>query len=114
VLSLVLPGHQPLLRNLSPRHYTPVATEAAGSRALQMIPPNASVVAQAAIAPHLSRRHELYVIGERTPDADFVIASEQLNPWPLEAEALTAIIKAYQDRGYTTLSNEDGWIVLRR
>lgn len=114
VLSLVLPGHQPLLRNFSPRHYAPVAGEATGRRALATIPPDASVVAQAAIAPHLSRRTGIFILDEKAPDADFVIASEALNPWPLETDGLQALVRSRQDRGYATVFAEDGWIVLRR
>jgi hypothetical protein len=73
------------------------------------------VVAQAAIVPHLSRRTQIYVLGANAPDADIVIASMDLSPYPNgSAEAIRALILERRTRGYSVVFDELGWVVLRR
>jgi hypothetical protein len=83
VLSAVLPGRQPLWRVFAPSHYAAAESAIVGRALLKMIPADASVVAQAVVVPHLTLRDRIYVLDERAPDADYVIASESLSPWPL-------------------------------
>jgi uncharacterized membrane protein len=54
LLAAFVPGHQPLWRLFSPTSYRFGALERAGRDALRLIPADASVVAQANVAPHLS------------------------------------------------------------
>jgi uncharacterized membrane protein len=99
LLSSLLPGRQPLWRLLSPRHYQETTFERTAYRVLRLIPPDASVVAQAAVMPHISQRHQIYVLGPAAPDADFVIAGAELSPWPAQTRDEL---------------EESGWILLRR
>ena len=120
LLSAVLPGHEPMWKLLSPSFYTapPFATTAA--RALGQIPPQASVVAQSAIVPHLSRRQNIYMMRADGPgagiDADFVIAAAgDLPPWPfIAADQVRGQLALYAARGYATIFEENGWVVLAR
>ncbi|HUF47766.1 MAG TPA: DUF2079 domain-containing protein [Vicinamibacterales bacterium] len=115
VAALLIPGHQPLLRLFTPRHYQPIATHEAARAALAVIPRDASVVAQAAIVPHLSQRPIIYMLAAAAPDADFVIAAEPLNAWPLaSAGEIRALVDARRQRGYQPVFEQDGWIVLKR
>jgi uncharacterized membrane protein len=114
-LSSLLPGHQPLWRLLSPRTYAQPDSARAGYEAISRIPDSASVVAQAAVAPHLSRRNLIYMLDARAPDADYVVAAADLSPWPAARFAdLASLVADRRRRGYTPVFEKDGWIVLRR
>ncbi len=115
ILSAVLPGNQPLWRVFRPRHYRATAFHAAGHEALALIPAGASVVAQAAIVPHLSERDSVYVLEPRAPAAEFVIASRDASSWPApNAATIDEWVSARRAQGYIALFERQGWIVLRR
>ena len=115
VLASILPGRQPLWRVLSPGHYRAAPADASGVTAFMMIPSGASVVAQAAIAPHLSHRSSIFVLSDQAPDADYVIAAAHLNPWPVATGAeLSDIVDSRFGDGYSVVYDHDGWRVLRR
>jgi uncharacterized membrane protein len=115
VLSAVLPGNQPIWRVFRPRHYAETPFHAAGVRALAVIPADASVVAQAAVVPHLSHRDRVYVLDANAPSADFVVAARDANPWPARSgEEIDALLRDRQRRGWVAIFNEQGWTVLRR
>jgi uncharacterized membrane protein len=115
VLSAVLPGRQPLWQLLSPRATDAAALRQTANDAMATIPPDASVVAQASIAPHLAHRPAIYILDAHAPSADFVIASAALSPWPaVNAIELASLVRGFQDRGYVVGFDRDGWIVLRR
>jgi uncharacterized membrane protein len=114
VLSAIVPGHQPLWQLFSKRSYQLTDVHRAGYRALQQIPPGASVVAQTPVASHLSHRDRIFLLAADAPDADFVIASSALSTWPLEGVAqLNALIAERQQRGYEMIFQDQSWIVLR-
>ena len=83
-----------------------------------MIPPDASVVAQAALLPHLSGRREAYLLEERALDrgtATFVAASSELGLWPApDQDTLDGWIDARRRAGYRTVFERNGWILLQR
>jgi hypothetical protein len=84
-------------------------------RALAVIPADASVVAQAAVVPHLSQRDRVYVLDANAPSADFVVAARAANPWPARSgEEINALLRDRQRRGWVAVFNEQGWTVLRR
>ena len=115
VLAAVLPGHQPLLRIVRPGHYRASLTDRTGHDALAMIPQDAAVVAQAAVVPHLSNRDRLFMLDATAPDADFVIVARGLDPWPLSSfEEWAMLIESRRQRGYETVFDRDGWLVLRQ
>jgi uncharacterized membrane protein len=120
VLCAFVPGHQPLLKLFTPEFYRSPAFAATASLALDKITPSASVVAQASLVPHLSRRQEIFTLRAdgRTAnaDADFVIAAPaDLNSWPFaDAADVERQLAAYRIRGYVPIFEQSGWIVLRR
>jgi uncharacterized membrane protein len=114
VVSAIVPGHQPLLRVLNPRHYRRLPTAAAAAQALALIPRDASVVAQTAIAPHLSERPAIFILDDSAPAADYVIAAAPLDPWPITTADVDALLAARRAAGYRVIFERDGWLVLRR
>jgi uncharacterized membrane protein len=73
------------------------------------------VVAQSAIAPHVSQRQHIYLLEPGAADAEFVVACAGLSPWPASTAAeLAALIADRKERGYTTVFEDAGWILLRR
>lgn len=120
LLCAVLPGHEPMWKLLSPSFYAEPPFTATAARALSHIPPTASVVAQSPIAPHLSRREKIYMMRSDGPsagiDAEFVIAAAgDLSPWPFATpDDVRRQVAMYVRRGYTTVFDEQGWIVLAR
>lgn len=113
VASAVIPGRPPLGRLFTAEHYQPIASASAAAAALAMVPDAASVIAQGAIVPHLSQRHDIRVLREGAGDADVVMAASPLNPWPYaDTAALGLAVDAYRARGYRVEFERDGWIVL--
>ncbi len=114
LLSAVLPGRQPLWRIFAPAHYASTEAVAVGRALVRMIPEGASVVAQAAVVPHLSLRDRIYVLDGRAPDADYVLASDSLSPWPAaDFNELRQLLEDRQARGYVVMIERDGWTILR-
>jgi uncharacterized membrane protein len=115
VAALLIPGHQPVLRVFTPRHYRSIPSYEAARAALAAIPRDASVVAQAAIVPHLSQRAGIYMLDAEPRPADYVIASSQLNPWPLaSADEIRRLVDERRRAGHEVVFERDGWVVLRR
>ena len=115
VLAAILPGHLPIWGLFEPESYHLRSRDGGARVALAAIPPDASVVAQSSIAPHLSHRRSIYVLDSRAPDADYVIACSTLNPWPAgRFDELQSLLDERRRRGYTTLLEADGWTVLKR
>lgn len=115
VLSAFLPTHQPMLRlvRLSTYDTRPVAQT--GNLVVGLIPKDASVVAQGAIVPHLSDRERIFVLDGMVTDAEFLVATDRLDPWPLGShDELRSRIDDHRTRGYRPVFERDGWIVLRR
>ncbi len=115
VLCALLPGRQPLWRVFAPGHYRGTPTMDTGRQVLAMVPPGASVVAQAAIVPHLSQRPVIHMLEPRAPESDYVIAHTDLSPWPnATREAMQQLVAERQRRGYVVIVARDGWTLLRR
>jgi uncharacterized membrane protein len=109
------PGHQEHWRLIRPAIYRFTSSDDAGERAVAVIPPAASVVAQTAILPHLSERDRAFNLTTDAPDADYFIAAIGVDPWPLpDAGAVQREIDARRARGYSTVFAQSGWIVLKR
>lgn len=112
---LILPGNQPLWDLFKARHYQATPATAAMARALAQVPPEASVVAQDAAAPHLSHRRDIHLLRPGAPLADAVVLvrgySAWPNPGPREVDALVA---GYRDAGYVATFDESGWTVMTR
>ena len=115
VLASLLPGHQPLWRLLSSKPYQFDAVDRAGPDAIGLVPPNASVVAQTAVAPHMAHRRDLFRLDPESPDGDYVIAVPERSPWPnATAAEVHALLAERRRRGYAVIFERDGWVVLRR
>jgi uncharacterized membrane protein len=114
VISAIVPGHQPHWRAFRPDHYQARPGHKAGAAAFATIPATASVVAQAALAPHLSQREKIYILKPGAPDADCVVAALDLDPWPMTREEMIALVSERRQRGYAAVFDHDGWVVLRR
>ena len=103
------------MRLFAAKHYRDVPDRAAAAEALAQIPRDASVVAQAAIVPHLSHRDRIYMLQDGAPEADYVIASTGLSAWPSPyAESVDAWLEQRRQAGYQEIFAKDGWVVLRR
>ncbi|PYQ76989.1 MAG: hypothetical protein DMG01_16280 [Acidobacteria bacterium] len=114
LFSAILPGHQPIVQLLSPEFYESAIVNRTGYDAVAAIPREASVVAQAAVAPHLAHRDDIHILDSAAPDADYVIAATGLSPWPATtAGELTELLRARQERGYNVVFHRDDWVVLR-
>ncbi|HEY3384435.1 MAG TPA: DUF2079 domain-containing protein [Vicinamibacterales bacterium] len=114
VVSAFVPGHLPHWKLLSPAPYRFTSFERSGARAIAMIPPTASVVAQASVVPHLSHRDRIYMLDARAPDAEFVVAAADTSPWPAADPAAVLVwLAERRQRGYEVVFEENGWLVLR-
>jgi hypothetical protein len=82
VLCAILPGRQPLWRVFAPGHYRLTPDVAIGRQVLALVPPEAAIVAQAALVPHLSQRATIHMLDAHAPEADYVIGQPDLSPWP--------------------------------
>ena len=87
LLSSLLPGNQPFWSLFSSDHYRQTAFQRTGSSVLDLIPGGASVVAQAAVVPHISQRDAVHMLDPTAPDAEFVIAGTDLSPWTNQSYA---------------------------
>jgi uncharacterized membrane protein len=116
LLNLILLPQFPLWNLTHRTHWQLNDSDLAGRRALALIPPNASVITQGPITPHLTHRRNVYVLHPAIiiPDADFIIASERLSPHPfLSNQDIKAYLEYQQTRGYRKIFEEDGWFVLK-
>jgi uncharacterized membrane protein len=115
VLCAFLPGRLPLWRVLAPSHYQSLPADRAGYAALALIPPDASVAAQHAVVPHVSRRRAIYGLDASTPDTDYVIVTAHRTAWPnRDFEQIRELLRERTARGYHPVFDRDGWIVLAR
>jgi uncharacterized membrane protein len=113
LLCAVLPGRLPLWRVFAPSHYRATAADRVGYEALAVIPAEASVVAQDAVVPHLSRRKDIYGLQAASPDAEYVIVTEHRTPWPTASHAeIRHLLDERKRRGYRVAFERDGWTVL--
>jgi uncharacterized membrane protein len=107
------------LKNLAhPSYYRLTESDLAGTRALKTIPPEASVLAQDAIVPHLSHRQTINSLTQEailSPLKDqFIIACPEINAWPLNPGDIQAFMDSSMKKGYRKVFEEQGWIVLER
>jgi uncharacterized membrane protein len=115
VLSAILPGHQPILRLFRADHYRVSGFQRTGASIVAMIPVEVAVVAQGAVVPHLSDRDRVFVFDAKAPEAEYVIATERLDPWPLGSlDELRTLMDTRRAHGYRAIIEQDGWVVLRR
>jgi uncharacterized membrane protein len=117
VLNLRLLPAFPLWRLTNTGYWRLSASDLAGRKAVSLIPATASVVAEGAIAPHLSHRRELYLLNPLAsiPDSDFIVTSERVNPFPFPSfQDIKYYLDTQQTRGYRKMFEEEGWVILKR
>ncbi|PYR26950.1 MAG: hypothetical protein DMF92_17350, partial [Acidobacteria bacterium] len=86
-----------------------------GPEAMGVVPPDAPVIAQTAVAPHLTHRKDLFRLDPQAPEADYVIAVPERSPWPnATAAEVYALLAERRRQGYGVIFERDGWVVLRR
>jgi uncharacterized membrane protein len=87
-------------------------------RQLQTVPPDASVLAQPNLIPHLPRRLEMHAAGVYTagqPDADYVLLTPVGDLWPFDERAVAARAARYAaDPRYEQLADGPLFIFRRR
>ncbi len=114
-LCALLPSKLPFWRLLSPRWYVLTASDRTGAEALRVIPIGASVAAQDAIVPHLSRRDRIYPLRASATATDYVIASQDLRTWPHASwDEIAGLLDEKRRAGYSTVFEREGWVVLAR
>lgn len=118
LLNLHLLSQQPLWNLTRAEYWRASQSDRTGRRALSLIPPDVSVAAQAPIVPHLSHRRHIFLLTYNLvtiPDADYVIACEQLGVFPYPSfREVREYLDGQQAKGYRKIFEEDGWIVLER
>jgi uncharacterized membrane protein len=118
LLNLYLLLGQPLWNLTDARYWQLSQSDITGRRAVAMIPPEASVAAQAPIVPHLAHRRHIFLLAYNLvtiPEADYIIACEQLGTFPYPGfREVKEYLDAQQAKGYRKIFEENGWIILQR
>lgn len=115
-LNLYLLPEFPLWNLTSYGYWHRGQSDKAGYAALSLIPPDASVAAQANIVPHLSHRRRIFLIRPVliVPDSEYIIASSQISPYPFPTFEGIEEYLSEQQEDYSKVFERDGWIVLKR
>ena len=116
ILSLFLPGNLPHWNLFKAGHYQIPRMHRAGYAVLERIPSTASVIAQGAVAPHLTHRPHIFLLQPAAPPgADYVVANRELDLYPLaDGDELERLLHERRTQGYTTVHDNDGWVVLAK
>jgi uncharacterized membrane protein len=72
---------------LAPAEYRHIREYAAIHNCLEQIPEQASLAAQSALIPHISKRRSIAMLPE-TRSAEYIVLHRGLNPWPLNKTQL--------------------------
>lgn len=118
LLNLHLLPAQPLWKLTDGGYWRLSQSDLTGRRAVSMIPPEASVAAQAPIVPHLSHRRHIFLLAYNLvtiPDANYIIACEHLGHFPYPGfREVREYLYAQEQKGYRKIFEENGWVILRR
>ena len=82
-------------------------------QALSQVPSDAAVAAQAALAPHLTQRRELYIFPE-VSWADWVIVDSSLDPWPIRPDRFHRTVKRLKRESFEVVLEEGSTRIFRR
>lgn len=92
--------------------------EITGREALSLIPPDASVLAQSSLIPHLTHRQVIDRAEENwkesPPSDDYAVFSLGENAWPLNRQEIVELIELKKSQGYKVIFEKDGWFVLKK
>ncbi len=110
--------HQPLGHLLRYPFWRFSETEKTASQALALVPPDASVLAQSTVVPHLSHRQVIDLIDEYSLELphteDYLVVCFGKDSWPLDPKDVAKLIQLKKSQGYQVLLKQDGWFVLRK
>lgn len=97
--------------------YTNSESKLVGStEAFITIPPQASVIAQDVIAPHLTHRDKIYDFSPNgiKHQVDYIIVNPSLPFYPMTPELFTTTINQLPDKGYKIIYDYNNWMVYKR
>lgn len=117
LLNLLLLPKFPLWNLASANYWRLNSSDKIGREAVALIPRTASVGANGRITPHLTHRREVYMLSPLVPipDAEYLIASDKIDPFPFPNFTDVKYYLDYQQTcGYRKVFDEGGWMVLRR
>ncbi len=92
-------------------------TERTGAQALALVPPEAAVLTQSSIAPHLALRETVFSLDNDDCGrirADYFVANRELNAYPSSYREVAACMDEKRAEGFQTVFEKDGWTVLKR
>ncbi|WP_216364256.1 DUF2079 domain-containing protein [Subtercola boreus] len=108
----------PLAQLLSPTLWQPTAHVTAARSVLAKIPDGATVAASNSLAPQLTGRTEVSLLGIlpiETSQPRFIVADTSIpHQFPLDADALTSLVSSAQAAGYRIVDVSDGVTLLAR
>lgn len=110
----------PLGLNEAPRllpTFRPDAHDALARRLIADLPPDASVVAQNTLVPHLSQRARVTLFGRRLFGAppDYILLDTTSSTWPYEADQYRAeLLMLLDDPDFGPVYVNDGFLLLQR
>jgi uncharacterized membrane protein len=102
-----------------PSFYDLTESDLTGRQALNLIPPEASVLSQSPIVPHLSERQVTHMMDPTTLanglGEDYVIASQKVAVWPFKDMGDVGKILEKVDKGpYLKVFDSNGWVVFKK
>ncbi len=114
-------GPLPMARKFEPRLYSPAPRLEAAQQMIEQIPPEASVVAQSDLVPHLSHRRLIQVFDNADPalrpDYYFLDTASDAIRWPLPQHQddlyLKAISRVTTDPDYQLVANREGFMLFQ-
>lgn len=109
----------PLSRNFAPQRYSVSPRAATGKELLDRIPPQAGVVAQSDLVPHLSRRELVHMFPEvpSYEGIEYVLLDQEGNRYPLSGsdEAYQrAVAEVLANPRFRLVEEREGYLLLRR
>jgi len=118
VVSVLLVASSPLLQLLQPSFWATSSRISTINEVLARIPDGATVAASNSLAPQLTSRAEVSLLG-MTPleisNPDYIVAdSEQKRQYPIGAVMIRRILVEAERTGYTSVYDQDSLTLLRR
>ncbi|QHC71736.1 DUF2079 domain-containing protein [Rathayibacter sp. VKM Ac-2801] len=110
--------HSPLMRLVSPGLWREPVHALAAEAVLDRIPSGARVAASNSLAPHLTARADVSLLGILPVDAvasEYVVADTSLAAqWPVGGDSLRELLAEAAGSGYRVVAEEDGITLLSR
>lgn len=114
LISVYLLPRFPLSRLTQIDYWRLSQSDQIGQQMLEMIPDEASVVAQDTISPHLTHRKEIYELYPNSPRADYVAANFNLVHFPTSNLEYTAYLRSLREGGYDIVFSKGSWLLFAK